>query len=202
MDVVGWPVCTGTPTRGSTASRCILRASLLIAVPRNRPFQDRPTLFWFKEFIDHLDPHLLLGPLFTLVDLGFTGSCSVGGRQALCVFGCCGLAGVTVKVIDATTLHSDPRPTRRLRHSDITPGDPRPSHWRVGCSKLRLSIETSLSDRVDQLQRTGTDAHAVCSGLQARQAANHDQGDRIFYICESRSCPLPRASRMPRSDPC
>ena len=27
-----------------------------------------------------------------------------------------------------TTLHSDPRPTRRLRHSDITPGDPRSSH--------------------------------------------------------------------------
>ena len=30
--------------------------------------------------------------------------------------------------MDATTLHSDPRPTRRLRHSGITPGDPRPSH--------------------------------------------------------------------------
>ena len=36
-------------------------------------------------------------------------------------------------VIDATTLHSDPRPTRRLRHSDITPGDPRPSHTLTRC---------------------------------------------------------------------
>ena len=41
------------------------------------------------------------------------GGCRVSDQEHRCV-----------KVLDATTLHSDPRPTRRLRHSDITQGDP------------------------------------------------------------------------------
>ena len=62
-------------------------------------------------------------------------------RAAHSWFGPPGGEGGCVKVIDATTLHSDPRPTRRLRHSDITPGDPRPSHPGVGYGGRRAASE-------------------------------------------------------------